>query len=183
MAPDPLGAVLPALGALGAISSIAAIMWVAQEPGTSGRRMLRKPAAALRDLERTCVELESIFRRLSRSLKMFGGERAVANAPFKFGLHGLKVAQSTYALYQDLMGDIADAMKSASQSSFDVMCAIEDGGIDAPEDIFYRFGECQERLNNLLMDRVSLNSSVEEGLDIATRLTALVRDLKRHRVG
>ena len=69
----------------------------------------------------------------------------------------------------------------SSQNAFDVMAAVEDGEIDAPESLFFSFGECQERLNRILQDRVSLKDAVEQGLEIAEQLIALVRELKRCR--
>jgi hypothetical protein len=36
----------------------------------------------------------------------------------------------------------------AEQNSFDLMSAIEDGEINAPEELFYRFGDQQERLTS-----------------------------------
>jgi hypothetical protein len=70
----------------------------------------------------------------------------------------------------------------AAQSSYSTMSAIEDGEINAPEKVFFGFGEQQERLNQLIAQRATLKSSVDAGLDISVRLTALVRELKRYRV-
>ncbi len=133
IAPDPLAAVLPALAALGSIATIAAVIWVAQDGDPSRSRPRRKASVILRDLEADCVLLQDIFRRLGRSLKMFSGERAVFTSHFKFGLHGLKIAQSTYGMHQAIVADISRVLTSSSQNAFDTMCAIEDGAIDAPE--------------------------------------------------
>ena len=59
---------------------------------------------------------------------------------------------------------------------------IEDGEIVAPEEVFYGFGEQQERLNKLMSQRGSLKVTIEAGLEIAEALTVLVRDLKKYRV-
>jgi len=69
----------------------------------------------------------------------------------------------------------------ASQNAFDVMCAVEDGEINAPEELFFGFGEEQERLNKLIQGRATLKQSVDTGLDVASRLTHLVRELKSFR--
>ena len=156
-------------------------MWVAQDSDPDRTKPRRKASVSVRELEADCASLQDIFKRLARSLKMFSGERTVFNSPYKFGLHGLKVAQSTYALHQAIIADISRVLTSSSQNAFDVMCAIEDGSIEAPETLFYAFGECQEQLNKLLIDRTNLKVTVETGLTIAERLTALVHELKKYR--
>ena len=70
----------------------------------------------------------------------------------------------------------------ASQNAFDVMCAIEDGEIIAPEQLFFGFGEQQDRLNKLLQDRATLKVSVDTCLDVADKLAGFVRELKKHKV-
>jgi hypothetical protein len=181
IAPDPFTAVLPALAALGAISSIAAINWTAQERTPDRAKARRKAGNALRDLETCCLGLAEIFRRFLRHPKLFGGEGAVAS-PMKFGVHGTRVAAEQARLYQQLVNDVASMLVLASQNAFDVMCAVEDGEIAAPEELFYGFGEVQERLNKLIQGRATLKASVEQGLDMAEKLSALVRELKKHRV-
>jgi len=59
-----------------------------------------------------------------------------------------------------------------------VMTAIEDGDIDPPEEVFFGFGEQQDRLNTILQTRVTLRVAVDTGADIAERLVGLVRELK-----
>jgi len=63
-----------------------------------------------------------------------------------------------------------------------VMCAVEDGEIDAPEAVFFGFGEAQERLNKLILERATMKATVEAGAEIAEFLAGLVRELKKHRV-
>ncbi len=181
IAPDPLAAVLPALSALGAIASIAAINWVAQERQGRAARTRRNVSAALRDLEGDCQRLEALFSRMDRLFRAHVGERGAASSPIKFGVHGLRIAQQSWPLYQSLLSDMAESLVCASQNSFDVMCLIEDGAIDPPEDIYYGFGEQQERLNQLLIERASLRASVEAGVEIAGKLARLVRELRRHK--
>ncbi len=180
VAPDPLAAVLPALSALGAIASIAAILWVGETSASERQKPRRKIAIVVRDLESDCLKLQDIFRRLARSLTAFGNDRAIVSSPFKFGLNALKSDSDTQHVVHVVLGDIARVLPSASGSAFEVMCAIEDGLLDAPESVFFGFGDAQERLNKLLTERASLKATVEGGLEIADRLTALVRELKRH---
>jgi hypothetical protein len=178
IAPDPFAAVLPALAALGAIASIAAINWVAQERTPERARPKRKANVALRDLETCCLGLQEIFRRFQRAPHLFAGAGGTAASPLKFGVHGPRIDQASARLYQQLMNDVASMLVLASQNSFDVMSAIEDGEVDAPEELFFGFGEQQERLNQLIQGRATLKSSVETGLDIANQLAALVRRLR-----
>ena len=183
IAPDPFSAVLPALATLGAIASIAAVNWAAQERTPDRSKPKRKAAAALRDLESCCLGLQEIFRRLHRHPKLFAGEGAAAASPLKFGVHGSRIDPTLARTFQQLMNDIASMLVLGSQNAFDVMSAVEDGEIVAPEELFYGFGEQQERLNKLFQDRATLKASVDTGLDIADKLTALVRELKSHKVG
>lgn len=182
IAPDPLSAVLPALSALGAISSIAAINWIGQEKTSERSKTRRKAGVALRDLESCCMGLQEIFKRLHRNPKLFAGEGATASSPLKFGVHGPRIDQSLSRTYHQLMNDIASMLVLASQNSFDVMCAIEDGEIVAPEQLFYGFGEQQDRLNKLVQNRATLKLSVETGLAVADQLTSMVRELKKYKL-
>lgn len=182
IAPDPLSAVLPALSALGAIASIAAINWVAQEKTADRARSRRKAGVALRDLESCCMGLQEIFKRLHRNPKMFAGEGSAAGLPLKFGVCGPRIDQSGARSYHQLMNDIASMLVLASQNTFDVMSAIEDGEILAPETVFYGFGEQQERLNKLIQTRATVKVVVETGVEVSDQLTALVRELKKHKI-
>ena len=120
-----------------------------------------------------------IFRRFQRHPKLFAGEGAQGSSPLKFGVHGPRVTADVGRIYQQLMNDVASMLVLASQNAFDVMCAVEDGEINAPEELFYGFGECQERLNKLIQNRATLKATVDAGVEVAERLSALVRDLKK----
>lgn len=181
IAPDPLAAVLPALAALGTIASIAAVHWVARDATPARQRGRRKPAAALRDLEANCLGLRDIFRRLGRLVYAQDGEGVSASLPLKFGVHGREVTLVQFAAHQQLVNDVASALVLASQNSFDVMGAIEDGAIDPPETVFFGFGEQQERLNKLLTERAGLRPTIEAGFEVAIALAALVVELKNYR--
>ncbi len=181
IAPDPFTAVLPALAALGAIASIATVNWVAHERTPDRTKSKRKVVVALRDLEKCCLGLQEIFRRFHRAKKLFAGEGGAAASPLKFGVHGPRVGPAAVKIYHQSMNDIASMMVLASQNAFEVMAAIEDGEIDPPDEIFYGFGEEQEQLNKLILERATLKASVEAGLAVAVRLTELVQQLKDYR--
>lgn len=180
MPPDPFAAVLPALAALGAISSIASIHWSGQEKTAARTRSKRKTGASLRDLETCCLGLSEIFRRFQRHPKVFAGEGAQASSPLKFGVHGTRIRADAQRLYLQLMNDIASMLVLAAQNAFDVMTAIEDGDINAPEEVFFAFGEQQEKLNKIIQTRATLRVAVDTGADVAEKLTALVRDLRKY---
>lgn len=180
MPPDPFAAVMPALAALGAIASIAAINWSGQEKSASRTRTKRKTGSSLRDLETCCIGLASIFQRFQAHPNVFAGEGGQASAPMKFGVHGRRIRADAQRLYLRLINDIASHLVLAAQNAFDVMTAIEDGDIDAPEEVFFGFGEQQERLNTLIQTRATLRTAVDTGADIAIQLTELVRELRKH---
>jgi len=182
IAPDPLSAVLPALSALGAIAAIAAINWVGQEKTAERARSRRKAGVALRDLESCCMGLQEIFKRLQRNPRLFAGEGPSAASPLKFGVCGPRIDQALARSYHQLMNDIASMLVLASQNAFDVMSAIEDGEIQAPEQLFYGFGEQQDRLNKLIQTRATVKAIVDTGVEVSDRLTGLVRELKKHKV-
>ena len=182
MAPDPFTAVLPALAALGAIASIATINWSAQEKTPDRSKSKRKAGTAMRDLETCCLGLQEIFRRFLSHPKLFAGEGGPASSPLKFGVHGPRVGTDAARLFQQLVNDVASMLVLASQNAVDVMSAVEDGEINAPEALFFGFGEQQERLNKLIQSRATLKVSVETGADVAAELTELVRELKKHRL-
>jgi hypothetical protein len=182
IAPDPFTAVLPALAALGAIASIAAINWTAEERTPDRSKSKRKAATAIRELETCCLGLSEIFRRFQRNPRIFAGEGGQGSSPLKFGVHGARVGPGGSRLFHQLMNDVASMLVLASQNAFDVMCAVEDGEVDAPETLYFAFGECQERLNKLFQNRVTLKAAVDGGAEIADRLAQLVRELKKHRI-
>jgi hypothetical protein len=80
------------------------------------------------------------------------------------------------------MNDVASMLVLASQNAFDVMCAVEDGEIVAPEPIYFGFGEQQERLNKLVQERASLKTLVTSGLEIADALQVLVAEFRKYKV-
>lgn len=180
-APDPFAAVLPALSALGAIASIAAINWVGQERTPDRSRSRRKAGMALKDLESCCIGLQEIFRKFQKHPKLFTGEGAPA-APMKFGVHGARVDTDAVRQYQQIVTDVASMLVLAAHNSFEAMSSIEDGEINAPEAVFFGFGEQQERLNRLIQTRATLKVTVDTGADIAEKLASLVRELKNYKV-
>ncbi len=181
IAPDPFAAVLPAIAALGTISSIATINWAARERTADRMRPKRKAVTALRELETCCLHLSEIFRRFQRNPKLFAGEGAQGGTPLKFGVHGPRVGPDAAKIYQQAINDVASMLVLASQSAFEVMCAVEDGTVEAPEELFFGFGECQDRLNKLIQNRATLKASVDTGAEVADRLASLVRELKKYR--
>ncbi|MGE0023377.1 MAG: hypothetical protein AB7S70_07085 [Hyphomicrobium sp.] len=181
IAPDPFAAVLPAIAALGTIASIATIHWAARERAADRMRPKRKAVTALRELETCCLHLSEIFRRFQRNPRLFAGEGAQGASPLKFGVHGPRISGDAAKVYQQAINDVASMLVLASQSAFEVMCAIEDGTVEAPEAIFFGFGECQDTLNKLIQNRATLKATVDAGADVAQRLTNLVRELKKYR--
>jgi hypothetical protein len=181
IAPDPFAAVLPAIAALGTISSIATINWAARERTADRMRPKRNAVTALRELETCCLHLSEIFRRFQRNPKLFAGEGAQGSSPLKFGVHGPRVSSDAAKLYQQAVNDVASMLVLASQSAFEVMCAVEDGTVEAPEEIFFGFGECQDQLNKLIQTRATLKASVDTCVEVAERLALLVRELKKYR--
>jgi len=170
---DPAAVVLPALAALGAVAAIAVMPFVGQDRVPLAGRGRRKPSASIRDLETDCLQLQEIFRRLQRNLRSAPAGQAVASSPLKFGLFGVDLASA------DLVAEIARVMGAAVRDTGDVMRAVEDGGIEAPEPLCHAFGECQERLSKLIAERASVRLAIDEGLAVSLRLTELVQDLKR----
>lgn len=182
IAPDPFAAVLPAIAALGGIASIAAVHWSGQEKTGDRTRTKRKLGSTLRDLETSCLGLAEIFKRFQRHPALFNGEGAAALSPLKFGVHGTRIRADAVRQYIQLLNDIASMQVLSGQNAIDVMTAIEDGEIDAPEELFFALGAQQERLNRLIQDRVTLKTAVDTGADVALELTRLVRELKRYQV-
>ena len=73
-------------------------------------------------------------------------------------MHGPRVATDAARLFQQLINDVASMLVLASQNAFDVMSAVEDGEINAPEELFFGFGEQQEHLNKLIQARATLKA-------------------------
>ena len=180
-APDPFTVVLPALAALGAVASIATINWAAEEKTPERAKSKRKAATALKDLETCCLGLIEIFRRFAKHPELFYGDGGTKASPLKFGVHGPRVPADLARTYHQLINDVASMLVLASKNAYDVMSAVEDGEIDAPEVVFYGFGDCQDRLNNLIQSRATMKDSVATGLEVAQKLVILVREMKNHR--
>ena len=182
ISPDPFAVVLPALSALGAVASIAAVNWMAEERTSARAKSKRKAGAALRDLESCCIGLQEIFKRLHKSPKLFAGEGGSAASPLKFGVHGPRIGPEDARLFRQSVNDVASMLVLATQNAFDVMSAIEDGELNPPDEIFYGFGEAQEKLNQVMTERTTLKVTVDTCTKIALDLTVLVRELKKYRV-
>lgn len=184
IAPDACAAVLPALSALGAIASIAAVSWLAEDTISGPRsETKRRATVAVQELETCCLGLAEIFRRFQRHPDVFSDDGRSAMTPMKFGGQGGRVARSTSALYDRLINDIAAMLVLASENACAVMAGVEDGEIEAPDALFFAFGECQDELNCILQDRASMRHCIDKGVEISDRLTALIRELKKHHVG
>lgn len=174
---DPLSVALPLLGVLGTVASLASIAWSAGAP-IEGAASARKASRLVRDMESDClVILESLWR-LNRFLRESGGARTLAATPFKFGLLGSPSAREARSLYRTLMSDVGRVSVSAHGNVLEILAAVQSGQIDAPDEAFYGFGECQERLNGLLAERRGLSAVVDGGVAVAEALTRHVAHLK-----
>lgn len=180
LAPDPVAAILCAIASLAAVASIAAINWVAEEERNEQTHNRRRPKNILRDLERNCLDLRDVLKRLERNLQLFSGDRGSISTAIKFGVHAIQVPQGSFALHQAVVTEIAALFDEISRNSFDVMCLIEDGVLDPPEETFFQFAEVQERLNGILINRIALKPTLEEAIHIAGQLAQLVRSLKTY---
>ncbi len=182
LAPDPVAAILCVLSALAAVASIAALNWVLEQDQDQRTQNRRKPKNLLRDLAQNCLALGNVLKRLDRNLQLFSGDKGSIATPIKFGVHVIQVPHGSLALHQDVVRDIAVLFDETSRNSFEVMALISDGVLDPPEEIYFQFAEVQERLNELLINRLALRQTLEEGCRIADDLTQLVRSLKSHGV-
>jgi hypothetical protein len=181
-APEPLSIVLPALAALGAVASIAAVAWVAQDRGDADRpRVKRRIDVILKDLETSCIGVAEILRRVRRHAKQLGLDGPQGGLPLKLGLTGGRVEAAGGGVYKQLVNDLATMLVLATQNSFDAISAIEDGEIEAPESVFFGFGEAQEKLNRLLVQRASVRATIDHSIDVAQQLAGLVGELKRYK--
>jgi hypothetical protein len=182
-APEPLSIILPAVAALGSIASIAAVAWLAEDRTAERPKVKRRLDVILRDLETSCLGLAEILRRVIRHSPMFGLLGATSAAPLKFGLLGTRVDTQQGQIYIHLVNDVATMLVLATQASFDVTNAIEDGDLMPPEALIYKFGDAQAKLTVLLASRESLKTTVETALAIAEGLVVCVRELKALRPG
>lgn len=182
-APEPLSIILPAVAALGSIASIAAVAWLAEDRTADRPKVKRRIDVILRDLETSCLGTAEILRRVIRHSPMFGLLGATSSAPMKFGLLGSRVDVSQGHIYVQLVNDVATMLVLATQASFDITNAIEDGDLTPSEPLIYRFGDAQAKLTVLLSSRASLKTTVETALAIAEGLVICVRELKALKVG
>ena len=174
--------VLPAIAALGSVASIAAVAWLAEDRTGDRPRVKRRIDMILKDLETSCLGTAEILRRVIRHSPMFGLLGATSGAAMKFGLLGTRVDAQQGQIYVQLVNDVATMLVLATQASFDTTNAIEDGDINPPEALIYRFGEAQDKLNALLTARASIKLTVEAALSVAETLVVLVRELKTYKL-
>ena len=175
---DPLAVTLPALGALGTIASLASLAWSSGEDEAGTSRSGRKAGLVLRDLESDCLAILEALRKLNRALREGGGAKTLAATPFKFGLLGSPSQKESLTLYRALLADVSRLGVSAHANVIEVLAAARSGAIEAPEEAFYGFGECQEQLNLLLAERRGLSAVIDGGVAVADRLTRHVATLK-----
>jgi hypothetical protein len=180
-APEPLTLVLPAIAALGAVASIAAVAWVAQDREGDRPRVKRRIDMILKDLETSCLGIAEILRRVKRGARQLGLDGPSGVTPLKLGASGGRVDAAGGPLYHQLVNDLATMLVLATQNSFDAINAIEDGEIEAPESVFFGFGEAQEKLNRLLMQRAGVRPCVDTSIEVAQQLASLVTQLKQYK--
>ena len=178
-APESVSLVLPALAALGAISSIAAVAYLATDREGDRQRVKRRGDSILKDLETSCLGIAEILRRLKRRAHLLGIDGPAGAAALKFGLNAVRVDAAGGPLYHQLVNDMATMLVLATQSSVDVMSAIEDGEIEASDEMLEKFAAAQEQLNALLVQRAGIRPMVDGCLDVAQRLAIEVTGLRR----
>ncbi len=183
LAPDPVAAILCVLSALAAVASIAALNWVIDEEPDERTQNRRKSRTVLRDLQQNCLSLRDVLKRLDRNLQLFASDRGSITTPIKFGVHALQVPHGSAALHQAVVSEIATLFDETSRNSFEVMALIGDGALDPAEEVYFQFAEMQERLNVLLINRLGLRETLDEGGQIAEALAGLVQALKADGVG
>lgn len=179
-APEPLTLMLPAFAALGAIASIAAVAYGDAAPPSERTRARRRADAVLRDLETSALGTAEILRRICVNARRLGLDGPAAGAPMKLGLTSGRVQPDGSDLYLRLVNDLATMLVLATQASFEAVHAIEDGEIDAPEDVFHAFADAQERLNGLLTQRAAVRPMTEGCRAVANDLAGLIGKLRRH---
>lgn len=180
-APEPLSLVLPALAALGAVASIAAVAWVAQDREAGRAKVKRRIDVILKDLETSCLGIAEILKRVRRHARQLGLDGPQGGAPFKLGLNSGRVEEAGGAVYKALVNDLATMLVLATQNSYDAINAIEDGEIDAPEAVFFGFGEAQEKLNVMLTQRPGMRATIDHAIGVAQQLAVLVGQLKQYK--
>lgn len=178
-APEAVSLVLPALAALGAIASIAAVAYLATDREAERPRVRRRVDAVLKDLETSCLGIAEILRRLKRGARSLGVDGPSGAAPLKFGLNAARVDAAGGPLYHQLVNDMATMLVLATQSSVDAISAIEDGDVDAPDDVLDVFAEAQETLNGLLVGRAGLRPLVDGCLATSVKLGEAIARLRR----
>ncbi len=178
-APESVALVLPALSALGAIASIAAVAYLATDRDGERPRVKRRVDTILKDLETCCLGVAEILRRLKRGAKSLGVDGTSGGAPLQFGRNAVRVDAAGGPLYHQLVNDMATMLVLATQSSIDAMSAIEDGEIDAPDDMLEQFATAQADLNALLVGRAGIRPMVDGCLAVAVGLGAAVGLLRR----
>ena len=106
-----------------------------------------------------------------------------AGTPMRFGIIGARVDAQQSQMFIHLVNDVATMLVLATQASFDITNAIEDGEITPPEDLFDRFGEAQQKLTALLAARANIKTQVEGALALAEALSHMIRELKTQKPG
>jgi hypothetical protein len=85
-------------------------------------------------------------------------------------------------LYHQLVNDMATMLVLATQSSVDAMSAIEDGEIEASDEMLEQFAQAQEALNTLLVNRAGIRPLVDGCLGAAVKLGDAVGRMRRRQI-
>jgi hypothetical protein len=181
-APEAVSLVLPALAAIGAIASIAAVAYLATDREGERPRVKRRVDTILKDLETCCLGVAEILRRLKRGAKSLGVDGTSGAAPLQFGRNAVRVDAAGGPLYHQLVNDMATMLVLATQSSVDAMSAIEDGEIEASDEMLEQFAQAQEALNTLLVNRAGIRPLVDGCLGAAVKLGDAVGRMRRRQI-
>ena len=183
--PDPVSVLLAALGVLGSFASLAAYGGSRPERQRDRRRARRTVIRSIAATREALEDVDASLERLERLIRQGGAkdnsDRAVdyLNAPVSFGSVNAFFDFFELAAYRTLAQRVTRAFDTTVRETFEIMDAIEDGAIEAPNDLFLELRDSQSRLETLRRSQRSFGDTIDATRAVTQRLTRIADDLER----
>lgn len=180
--PDPVSILLAALGALGSFASLAAYLGVQRDRTRERRRarrtVLRSIAAvreALEDIDQALLKLEKLMERAGEP-----GDPSALDAPAQFGSVNAFFDFFEFSAYQMLAQRVTRAFDTTIRETYEIMDAIEDGAIEAPQPLFAELRELQARLETLRTSQRRFGETLNATRHVTQSMARIADALEGH---
>lgn len=140
--------------------------------------MLRAISASREALE----DIDGALAKLERLLERNGAGETTSHldAPVEFGSVDAFFDFFEFSAYQMLTQRVTRAFDTLIRETYEIMDAIEDGAIEAPQELFAELAELRSRLEALRSSKRSFGDTLAATRSVSQRMAQIADDLESH---